>query len=57
MEGYKTKLYQTEKKNRKLGKFTKNKLEKLNNDHSKETQRCEEQIHFKNEFGLGYGEH
>ena len=30
MEGYKTKLYQTEKKNRKLGKFTKNKLEKRN---------------------------
>ena len=35
----------------------KNNLEKLNTDQSKETQRCEEQIHFKNEFGLGYGEH
>ena len=30
MEGYKRKLYRTEKKNRKLEKFTKNKLENKN---------------------------
>lgn len=33
MEGYKRKLHQTEKKNRKLEKFTKNKLEKKKSRH------------------------
>ena len=40
-----------------VGLNKKNKLEeKLDNDHSKETQRSEEQVHFKNEFSLGYTE-